>query len=300
MKLGWLGTGRMGTAMAQRLLLAGNQVLVWNRTAAKTDPLRDQGAVVATGLGDLADCDVVFVMVTTPADLMEVLCGPVGLLSSTAELPRVIVDCSTVSSLASAQVRVLAQERGVLMVAAPISGNPHVVAAGQACIVASGPRDAFDLVSPFLHQIAKVAVYAGAAEQARLVKLASNLYLGVLAEALVEVTTLVEKGGTERAAFLEFLNATVLGSEWVRRRTPDLVERDWTPIFSHELMRKDFDLGLGTARELEVPLPVVALVHQQLQAAIGRGLRDLDFLSLYEQQADAAGLATSLRDDSPN
>jgi 3-hydroxyisobutyrate dehydrogenase-like beta-hydroxyacid dehydrogenase len=82
----------------------------------------------------------------------------------------------------------------------------------------------------------------------------------------------------------------VMGSDWVRRRTPDLIKLDWTPIFPHELMRKDFDLGLGTARDLEVPMPVVAMVHQLLQTAIGRGLGGQDFLSLYIQQAEVAGL----------
>jgi 3-hydroxyisobutyrate dehydrogenase-like beta-hydroxyacid dehydrogenase len=105
------------------------------------------------------------------------------------------------------------------------------------------------------------------------------------------VTTLAEKGGTDRAAFLEFLGGTVVASEWVRRRTGDLVARDWTPTFTTELLRKDFDLGLEAARSLEVPMPVAASVHQLIQSAIGLGMRNVDFLSLYDQQALGAGLA---------
>jgi 3-hydroxyisobutyrate dehydrogenase-like beta-hydroxyacid dehydrogenase len=215
--------------------------------------------------------------------------GAGGLLSAPA-LPRVIVDCSTVSGEASSLVRAATTARGVDFIGAPISGNPTVVESGGASMVASGPALAFELVRPYLLEIAKVAVFAGEEEQSRLVKLATNLYLGVMVQALAEVTTLVEKGGTDRAAFLEFLNGTVMGSDWVRRRTPDLIKLDWTPIFPHELMRKDFDLGLGTARDLEVPMPVVAMVHQLLQTAIGRGLGGQDFLSLYIQQAEVAGL----------
>lgn len=133
-------------------------------------------------------------------------------------------------------------------------------------------------------------MHAGEQEQSRVVKLAHNLYLGMLVQALVEVTTLVEKGGTDRAAFLEFLNGTLLASDWVRKRTPDLVERNWTPTFTTELMRKDFDLGLAAARSLEVPMPVGSAVHQLIQSAIGIGLREEDFLSLYEQQARNAAL----------
>ena len=291
-RIGWLGTGRMGTAMADRLLDAGEQVTVWNRTKSKTEPLAARGAAVAGALGDLGDCDIVFVMVSTPGDLAEVITGPGGLLAGPRR-PEVIVDCSTVSADVSAAVRGAAERAGVAFLAAPVSGNPHVVAAGGACIVASGPAATFERARPQLEQIAKVAVHAGDGEQARLVKLCTNLYLGMMVQALVEVTTLAEKGGTDRAAFLEFFNGTVLGSDWTRRRAGDLISRDWTPTFTTELLRKDFDLGLAAARELEVPMPVGSAVYQLIQSAIGTGLRQADFLALYEQQARAAALDQS-------
>jgi 3-hydroxyisobutyrate dehydrogenase-like beta-hydroxyacid dehydrogenase len=288
-KLGWLGTGRMGAAMAQRLVDAGNEVLVWNRTKAKTAPLEASGATAVDEITDLGQADIVFVMVSTPKDLEEVVAGAKGLLSG-ASRPEIIVDCSTVSIETSAEVRRLVADAHVGFLAAPVSGNPHVVAEGGACIVASGPETTFRTAQPYLSQIAKVVVYAGGEEQSRLVKLCHNLYLGMMVQALVEVTALAEKGGTDRAAFLEFLNGTVLGSDWVRKRTKDLVELDWTPTFTTELLRKDFDLGLAEARSLEVPMPVAAATHQLIQSAIGAGLRDLDFLSLFVQEAKAAGI----------
>lgn len=248
------------------------------------------GATAVDHIADLGACDIVFVMVSTPKDLEEVVAGPKGLLSAERR-PGTIVDCSTVSAATSAAVRTASTEAGVDFLAAPISGNPHVVAEGGACIVASGPLASFQRARPYLEQIAKVAVHAGEEEQSRLVKLCHNLYLGMMVQALVEVTSLAEKGGTERAAFLEFLNGTVLASDWVRKRTDDLIERDWTPTFTTELLRKDFDLGLGAARSLEVPMPVGAAVYQLIQSAIGTGLRDADFLALYEQQARGASLA---------
>ena len=290
--LGWLGTGRMGAAMAARLIDAGEDVCVWNRTAAKTAPLVDRGARAVERITDLGGCDIVFVMVSAPGDLEEVICGEHGLLSGDRR-PATIVDCSTVSAGASAAVRAAADAAGVGFLAAPVSGNPHVVAEGGACIVASGPAGVFAAVRPLLEEIGKVAVHAGEGEQARLVKLCTNLYLGMMVQALVEVTSLAEKGGTDRAAFLEFLNGTVLGSDWVRKRTGDLVRRDWTPTFTTELLRKDFDLGLDVARSLEVPMPVGATVYQLIQSAVGTGLRDEDFLSLYELQARGAALTSS-------
>ncbi len=289
-RLGWLGTGRMGAAMARRLIDAGQDVTVWNRTPVKTEPLVARGARPAGRIADLGGCDIVFVTVSASRDLEEVIIGEYGLLRG-APGPGTIVDCSTVSPAASARVREAADAAGVGFLAAPISGNPHVVAGGGACIVASGPAEVFRQVKPYLEMMTKVAVHAGEAEQSRLVKLCHNLYLGMMVQALVEVTSLAEKGGTDRAAFLEFLGGTVLGSDWVRKRAGDLVERDWTPTFTTELLRKDFDLGLDAARSLEVPMPVAGLVHQLIQSAIGIGLRNEDFLSLYDQQARGAGLA---------
>lgn len=287
--LGWLGTGRMGEAMAGRLVDAGKDVLVWNRTKSKTAGLVSRGATAVDEIVDLTRADVVFIMVSGPQDLEAVVSGPTGLLSGERK-PSVIVDCSTVSAEMSAQIRQAAADAGVEFLAAPISGNPHVVAEGESCFVASGPASTFEKVKPYLETISKVAVHAGDGEQSRLVKLAHNLYLGMMVQVLVEVTSLVEKGGTDRAAFLEFLNGTVLGSDWVRKRTPDLVQQDWTPTFTTELLRKDFDLGLGAARELEVPMPVGAATYQLIQSAIGTGSRDLDFLSLFVQQARSADL----------
>ncbi|MCU1664646.1 MAG: 6-phosphogluconate dehydrogenase, NAD-binding protein [Pseudonocardia sp.] len=287
--LGWLGTGRMGAAMARRLVDAGEQVSVWNRTRSKTEPLLAKGATVVERIADLGRCQIVFVTVSTPADLEQVVTGEHGLLAGSSK-PATIVDCSTVSIETSAKVRAAATAAGVAFLAAPVSGNPHVVAEGGACIVASGPIESFRQVKPYLDEIAKVAVHAGEQEQSRLVKLCHNLYLGMMVQALVEVTSLVEKGGTDRAAFLEFLKGTVLASDWVRKRTPDLVKQDWTPKFTTEGLRKDFDLGLGLARSLEVPMPVGSATYQLIQSAIGIGLREEDFLSLYEQQARGAAL----------
>ena len=292
--LGWLGTGRMGSAMAGRLIDAGHRVTVWNRTRAKTDPLAARGATVADTITELAASDVVFVMVSTPHDLEQVVCGEGGLLAADPH-PRVIVDCSTVDAAMSAQVRAACADAGVAFLASPVSGNPHVVAAGESVLIVSGPRSTYEDARPYLEAIGKAAVYVGEGEQARLVKLCHNLYLGMIVQSLAEVTTLAEKSGVPREAFLEFLNSTVVATPWVRERTPDLLSLDWTPTFTTELLRKDFDLGLAAARQAEVPMPVAAAVMQLIQASIGRGYRDRDFLSLFEVEAASAGLTLEPR-----
>lgn len=289
MTLGWLGTGRMGTAMSRRLIDAGHDMTVWNRTRAKTEGLAAAGAKVAGTITDLATVDVAFVMVSTPKDLEQVVTGSGGLLSA-PKLPRVIVDCSSVSAETSQAVRAAVTAKGVEFLAAPISGNPHVVAEGQSILMASGPQETYARVRPYLDAIGKASVWVGEAEQARIVKICHNLYLGLIVQSLSEVTSLAEKSGVPRGAFLEFLNNTVLATDWVRKRTPDMMSLDWTPTFTTELLRKDFDLGLAVARAEEVPVPLVAGVMQLLQNAIGRGHRDDDFLSLFQVQAESAGM----------
>jgi len=287
--IGWLGTGRMGTAIVNRLLDAERPVMVWNRTPAKTAPLAVRGAEVADSITTLAACDVVYVMVSGPADLEEVVLGEGGLLAGETR-PEILVDCSTVSEEASARIRAAADEVGVGFLAAPVCGNPEVIADGQGSFIVSGPLKVFEQVRSDMELVAKTVVHVGEEEQARLVKLAHNLYLGMMLQSLVEVVTLAEKAGTSREAFLEFFNGSALTSPWIRRRSPELAAANWHLTFTNELLRKDFDLGLAAARKLEVPMPATSATYQLIQSAIGNGLRNEDFLSLYEQQARSAGL----------
>jgi 3-hydroxyisobutyrate dehydrogenase len=288
-RLGWVGAGRMGQALAARLLAAGHDVAVYNRTRAKTESLAAAGATVVDSPADLCDREVVFTMVAGPEDFKEVVLGPAGVLSGDAQ-PSVIVDLTTVSPEASAEVRDEAAVRGVALIAAPVSGNPKVVAAGRVTLVASGPRDGFDAVEPLLALLGAGVTYVGDGERARLAKICHNLMLGVVAQCMAEITVLAEKGGMSRADFLDFLNGSVMGSMFTRYKTPAYVNLDFTPTFTPLLLRKDFDLGFQAARELDVPMPVAAAAQQAIQALIGSGHTDEDFAALLEQQAWASGL----------
>jgi 3-hydroxyisobutyrate dehydrogenase len=289
-RIGWVGAGRMGHALAARLLAAGHDVAVYNRTRAKAESLEEAGATVVDAPAELADREVVFTMVAGPDDFKEVVLGPSGVLSANGSAPAVIVDMTTVSPEASQAVRDEAAERGVALIAAPVSGNPKVVAAGRVTMVASGPQEAFDQVAPLLDLLGAGVTYVGDGERARLAKICHNLMLGVVAQCMAEITVLAEKGGMSRAAFLDFLNNSVMGSMFTRYKTPAYVNLDFTPTFTPLLLRKDFDLGFETARELDVPMPVAAAAQQAIQALIGSGHTDEDFAALLEQQADASGL----------
>ena len=288
-RIGWIGTGRMGHAMAERLLAAGQDVHVWNRTRAKAEDLVSQGAVVVDTVGALADRDVVFSMVSADADLLAVTLGPDGLLTQ-ATAPRYLVDSSTVSAETSERVRQAAAERGTTLLAAPVSGNAQVVGSGKLSIAVSGPRSGFDDVEPLLAMIARSVTYVGESDVARLVKIAHNVFLGVVTQSLAEVVVLAERGGVPRSTFLEFLNNSVMGSVYTRYKSPAFVNLDYTPTFTPVLLRKDFDLGLAAARALDVPMPVAALTGQLVQSTVSSGRVNEDFAILLDLEAQSAGL----------
>jgi 3-hydroxyisobutyrate dehydrogenase len=288
--VGWIGTGRMGSAMVTRIARAGSDVVVWNRTRAKAEPLTEHGCRIADSLAELRGRDVVFTMVSTDDVLVQVLTGPDGLLADRGTLPQVVVDCSTVSTEASAAVRQACEERGVAFLAAPVSGNGKVAASGGLSLVVSGPETAYTRVAPLLQQAGRSVTYVGADDLARLVKICHNLMLGVVTQSLAEIVVLAEKGGVSRAAFLEFLNNSVMGSVFTRYKSPAFVHLDYTPTFTPLLLRKDFDLGLAAARRLGVPMPVAAATAQLVQATVSSGRVAEDFAILLDQQAAASGL----------
>jgi 3-hydroxyisobutyrate dehydrogenase-like beta-hydroxyacid dehydrogenase len=288
--VGWIGTGRMGAAMATRLALAGVAITAWNRTRAKAEPLAAHGCEIAASVAELRSAAVVFTMVSTPADLAQVLLGDGGLLVDPERLPGVVVDCSTVSTESSQAMREACRERGVDFLAAPVSGNPKVVRAGGLSLVVSGPEATYQRVAPLLRQIGRSVTYVGDGDAARLVKICHNLFLGVVTQSLAEITVLAERGGVSRAAFLEFLNNSVMGSTFTRYKTPALVHLDYTPTFTPVLLRKDFDLGLAAARQLDVPMPLAAATAQLVQASVSGGRVTEDFAILLDLQAASAGL----------
>ncbi|TXN30358.1 NAD(P)-dependent oxidoreductase [Lacisediminihabitans profunda] len=290
-RIGWIGAGRMGYEMARRLLDAGYDVAIYNRTQSKAEPLVEFGATIVNRPVDLADRDIVFIMVTAPKDLEQVTVGADGVLTSDSVTPGMIIDSSTVSQEASAMIREFATARGTDFLAAPVSGNPSVIAAGKLTIAASGPRETYDKAYDVLTTIGRSATYVGDGEVARLVKIAHNVFLGVVTQSLAEITVLAERGGVSREAFLAFLNDSVMGSTFTKYKAPAMVNLDFTPTFTMPLLSKDFDLGLAAAHDLRVPMPVAAATAQIVASAMGAGHVTEDFAALILEVARGAGMA---------
>jgi 3-hydroxyisobutyrate dehydrogenase-like beta-hydroxyacid dehydrogenase len=290
LRLGWIGTGRMGYAMAERVAKGGADLLVWNRTRAKAEPLAQHGAKIANRLPELAACDIVFCMVATWDDVREVIAGPGGLLSDPGKAPRMVIECSSISLEGSAELRRMLAARGVEYLAAPVSGNAKVIKAGKLIFVASGPRGAYEKARPLLDLMGQGSSYVGEGELARIAKICHNVILGVVTQSLAEITILAQKAGMSRHAFLDFLNKSVMGSTFTRYKTPAFVNLDFKVTFTPQLLRKDLDLGLDAGRRFEVPLPLASLTRDLIQQMIGHGMSEQDFATLLVMQARASGI----------
>lgn len=295
--IGWIGAGRMGYPMAERLARAGCDIAVYNRTRSKAEPLAAAGAVIVDSPADLAGRDIVMTMVATSDDLLEVISGASGVLSGSGGPPGIFVDCTSVSEEASARARADVARVGAAFLAAPVSGNAKVVKAGKLSIVASGPRETYDEVVAYLECLGRGVAYVGEGELARFCKICHNVFLGVVIQSLVEITVLAEKAGVPRHAMLEFINTSVMGSMFTRYKTPALVKLDYTTTFTPQLLRKDMDLGLDAARRFEVPMPVASTAREIIQALIDAGFVDTDFATLLELQAKASKLELKPEED---
>jgi 3-hydroxyisobutyrate dehydrogenase len=298
-KIGWIGTGRMGYPMVERLIKAGYDVTIWNRTRAKAEPLAKLGGKVVDKLFDLKEVDVLFSIVSTGKDLEQVYFGKNSVTGHGGKLPKIFVDCSTIAVEESASVRDRLKQLGSEYVAAPVSGNAKVIKAGKLSAVVSGSEAACKTVTPMLEAVAPQGVsYVGDGELARVCKIAHNVMLAVVIENLIEITLLANKMGVPRHAFLAFMNNGVMGSMFTRYKAPALVNLDWTTTFTPELLRKDVDLGLALAREMDVPMPVTAATREVLQSHFGAATLksnpeeylQKDFAALMETMALAAGM----------
>src|SRR6204780_1806267 len=304
-KIGWIGMGRMGFPMAERLIKAGHDVSIWNRTRAKAEPLAKIGGKLVDHLSELKNVDVLFSIVATGKDVQEVLYGKNGVCSEGGKMPPIVVDCSTIAVEESAAIREKLKQLGADFVAAPVSGNAKVIKAGKLSAVVSGPEAACKTATPLIEVFAPRGVsYVGEGGPAPVCKIAHNVMLGVIIENLIEITLLTNKMGVPRHAFLAFLNNGVMGSMFTAYKSPALVNLDWTTTFTPELLRKDLDLGLELAREMDVPMPVTAATRQVLQGHFGAAALNpdpeaylaKDFATLMESMALASGMKLKSED----
>jgi 3-hydroxyisobutyrate dehydrogenase-like beta-hydroxyacid dehydrogenase len=268
----------MGSAIAERLLDGGYDLLVYNRTPGKADPLVARGAAVADTAANLAGrVDVVLTSLADDDALEAVAAEVVAVMRPGA----VLVDMSTVSPAASGRVAALTKEASVGYLRAPVSGNPTVVRAGNLSFIISGPRETFDRVKPIIKAIGPRAHHVGEGEQARIVKLAINLVIAGLAQLMAEALVLAEGSDVSRRDLLETMANSAAGAPFVEYKTEPLLRDDFSATFTTALMEKDIELVLDAAKHAGVELPIAREMKALLRATIEAGYADDDFTALF-------------------
>jgi 3-hydroxyisobutyrate dehydrogenase-like beta-hydroxyacid dehydrogenase len=285
--VGLIGLGNMGTAFAERLLDGGYELVVSNRTPGKTSALEARGARAAATAEELAgQVDVVLTSLADDDAFEAVAARVLG----AARPGTVLVDASTVSPDASARVAALADEASVAYLRAPVSGNPGVVRAGNLTFIVSGAAETLAEVEPVLLAIGPTIHQVGTGEQARIVKLAINLMIAVLAQSMSEALVFGEAGGVSRAALLEGRGSSAVGAPFVKYKTEPLLRDDFSATFTTGLMEKDIDLVLDAAGESGIELPLAREMKDHLHAAVEAGFADDDFIALFLHLRRTSGL----------
>lgn len=288
--LGFIGLGAMGGRVTKRLLDAGYQVTGHNRTRSKAQWLLDAGMRWAGTPREVAEAsDVIFTMVTNTAALEAVVRGPDGLLAGLRP-GKIYIDMSTVSPAKSRELAEQVSDCGARMLDTPVSGSPITLERGQLSMMVGGDEETFERVKPVLHAIAPVVNYVGDNGQAVLMKIAVNLNLQVQIMAFSEALLLAEKGGIPRATALKVLLDSVIASPSLKYRTPFILNEPDEAWFNVNMMQKDLLLALDMGRQLDVPLPTVAVSNEFLTAARAMGLAEHDFFIVYKVLAKLAGI----------
>lgn len=288
-EIGWIGLGKMGEPMARHLATAGHALTVWNRTAAKAERLVAAGARLGASPAEVSKRAFVFTMLADDTALRAALLGPEGAVAA-MHPGAVLIEMSTVSPGVSAEVAQACDARGVGYLRAPVSGSVAFAQAAKLTVLASGPTDVYAAVLPLLQAFSARQVHVGLACEARVMKLALNMMVGLSAAMMGEALALGEKNGLTRETMLEVIGASAVASPLVAYKLAILRDRDYAPAFEARMMAKDFDLALGLAHGSAVPLPMTAQVREGFSAMIAGGDGDADFFKYVELTARLAGL----------
>jgi 3-hydroxyisobutyrate dehydrogenase-like beta-hydroxyacid dehydrogenase len=288
--IAFIGIGKMGLPMSVLVAKAGYAVTAFDRSAARLNEARAQGISIAASPAEAVDGKAAIVTsLPDDAALRGALLGPTGLIAATAA-GSVLIETSTVSVEASAEVDAAAQARGVLYLRAPVSGNASIVHTGALSCFVSGPRNAYENAKPLLAAFTRTQTYLGPGEEARYAKLAVNLMIAVSAAMMAESLALARKGGIGWQDILKVLDDSAVASPMVKYKTAPLRNRDFDSTFSCRQMAKDLDLILGAGHAVGVPLQLAAQVRETYGSLVAQGDGDADFVATVKHVERLSGL----------
>lgn len=271
-KVGFIGLGIMGQGMARNLLKAGFSVTVWNRTAGKMKSLLDGGAQAGQHPADVAaKSDIIVICVSDTPDVEEVILGKQGVING-ASAGSLVIDCSTISPIATRNMAAALAEKNVAMLDAPISGGSEGAANGTLSIMVGGQAKDFERALPVFKAMGKTITHVGQSGAGQTVKLVNQILVVGHALAMSEALLFAQAGGVDLQKALSAVEAGAAGSWMLSNRGPQIIRRDWRPGFTIDLQQKDVRLVLDAADKLGVPLPGTGLIFQLYRTLQAQGL----------------------------
>ncbi|WP_266182804.1 NAD(P)-dependent oxidoreductase [Dyella humicola] len=291
MKVGFIGLGAMGSAMASNLIKAGHEVTVWNRSPGATEPLASLGAKVVRSADRAAQGEVLFSMLANDQAMRDVLL--VGGLLDGMDQGTVHVNHATISVALAKELADEHATRGIQYVAAPVFGRPDVAAAGKLNILAAGKPMIIERVRPLLEAMgSRIWPLGDAPERANVVKIAGNFMLGAAIESMAEASALARAHGVSAGDFLEVMTGTLFAAPAYQGYAKLIAAQRYKPAgFALPLGYKDIGLALTAADALRVPLPLAGLLRDSLLEALAAGDEDVDWSVMAEVAARRARLA---------
>lgn len=281
MKIGFVGLGIMGSAMAANLIKAGFDVTVWNRSAERCAPLAELGGKVAASPRGAAECsDVVIAMMADPLAVRSVRDGADGIVAGLKPASGYL-DMSTVDAATSVESARLSHEKGVLFLEAPVAGSRKPAEDATLTVMAAGDRALYDTALPALEKMGKKILFLGATGNAARMKLANNLVMSGMLTSLCEGMALAAGSGLDTAQFLEVLDSGAVSNPMFRLKGPQIAaNREFPAAFPLRHMQKDLRLALQLAEETGQPLFATATVNELYKKALAEGLGDSDFAAV--------------------
>jgi 2-hydroxy-3-oxopropionate reductase len=281
-KIGFLGLGIMGSAMAKNLLKADFKVTVWNRSQEKCQELQALGAEVATTPAEVTStCDITFAMLADPDAARSVALGSDGALEGIGA-GRGYVDMSTVDAACATEIGAAIAAKGGRFLEAPVSGSKKPAKEGTLIILAGGDRELFDHSTPFFAKLAKKSLYLGELGQGAQMKLIVNMAMGGMMTILCEALALAEKAGLSSSQLLEVIDAGAMANPMFRMKGAQIGEGAFEPAFPLKHMQKDLRLAVSLGDTLGQPLFLAAAANESFKKARALGLSDLDFCAVFQ------------------
>lgn len=282
MKIGIIGIGMLGEAVAENLLNLGYDISVYNRTIEKTRGVEIKGATVMSSPKAVAEnTELVIIIVKDAIAVREVSFGKNGIIES-GNKKLIVADMSTIDSVESKNIANEFQQNNIQKLEIPVMGGPNVAIIGKLVMMASGSKTSFDYCKEIFDKIANKVFFLGEQGTANSIKLAMNLQITMLALSLSEGITLVEKSKVDPKIFLKVLNSTYFKTGMSENKAFKMINGDYDATFTMANLKKDITTMTNTAKELGIKLPMISKAEEIYENAINEGLGNLDYTKIIE------------------